>query len=107
VRRSEREILTSELFNLIGQVAIVTGASRGLGQHMARALAKAKANLVVTSRDPRSLAAFETEVKESGRRVLPLELRPQPGEYSAYGGRLKSSTAASIFFVNSAGCNVA
>ncbi|MCH7859267.1 MAG: SDR family NAD(P)-dependent oxidoreductase, partial [Candidatus Marinimicrobia bacterium] len=41
----------SDLFDLSGKVAIVTGASRGLGQGMARALAGAGANLVVTSRD--------------------------------------------------------
>ena len=39
------------LFDLRGQVAIVTGTSRGLGQYFARALAKAGADLVLTSRD--------------------------------------------------------
>ena len=51
--------MSSELFDLSGQVAIVTGASRGLGQHMARALAKAGADLVITSRDLNHLAGFE------------------------------------------------
>ena len=39
-----------ELFDLSGQVAVVTGTSRGLGQYLARALAKAGADLVITSR---------------------------------------------------------
>ena len=62
--------MTSELFDLSGQVAIVTGTSRGLGQHMARALAKAGADLVITSRDAKTLAAFEDEIKKTGRRVF-------------------------------------
>ena len=35
-------------FDLTGKVAIVTGASRGLGQTFARALARAGADLVLT-----------------------------------------------------------
>ena len=40
-------------FDLTGRVAIVTGASRGLGQTFARALARAGADLVITSRTDR------------------------------------------------------
>ncbi len=42
--------MSENLFDLTGQVAIVTGTSRGLGQYFARALAKAGADLVITSR---------------------------------------------------------
>ena len=49
-------------FDLTGRVAIVTGASRGLGQTFARALARAGADLVITSRTIDSLTAFEREV---------------------------------------------
>src|SRR5271157_3860420 len=99
--------MTSELFDLSGQVAIVTGASRGLGQHMARALAKAGADLVATSRDPRSLAAFEAEIKAAGRRVLSLELDVRNLESIQ-----RMVAAAEGFYsrldilVNNAGCNV-
>ena len=37
-------------FDLSGKVAFVTGASRGLGQYMGRALARAGADLVVSAR---------------------------------------------------------
>ncbi len=43
------------MFDLSGRVAIVTGTSRGLGQYLARALARAGADLVLTSRDHKSL----------------------------------------------------
>jgi gluconate 5-dehydrogenase len=63
-----------KLFDLTGQVAIVTGTSRGLGQYFARALAKAGADLVLTSRNRETLAEFEKEINALGRRTLSLEL---------------------------------
>ena len=42
--------MSKGLFDLSGQTAIVTGASRGLGQYFARALALAGADLILTSR---------------------------------------------------------
>ena len=56
-------------FDLGGRVAIVTGASRGLGQTFARALARAGADLVITSRTAASLKPFQAEVESLGRRV--------------------------------------
>ena len=62
------------LFDLDGRVAIVTGTSRGLGQHMARALAKAGADLVLTSRNRDHVLPFEKEIASLGRRAVSLEL---------------------------------
>ena len=55
--------MSGALFDLKGQTAIVTGTSRGLGQYFARALAKAGADLVLTSRNRESLVPFEKEIK--------------------------------------------
>jgi gluconate 5-dehydrogenase len=95
------------LFDLSGQVAIVTGTSRGLGQCMARALARAGADLVLTSRNPKSLTGFESEIKGLGRKAVSLELDVR---------NLKSiqkmmASASDAFghieiLVNNAGCNV-
>jgi NAD(P)-dependent dehydrogenase (short-subunit alcohol dehydrogenase family) len=62
------------LFDLSGKVAVVTGTSRGLGQCFGRALARAGADLVITSRDPSRLAAFKDEIEALGRRALPVKL---------------------------------
>src|SRR5215831_18670868 len=62
------------LFDLTGKVAVVTGASRGLGQYFARALAKAGPDLVLTSRKKEDLATFEKELQSLGRKTLALEL---------------------------------
>jgi NAD(P)-dependent dehydrogenase (short-subunit alcohol dehydrogenase family) len=95
------------LFDLAGRVAIVTGASRGLGQYFARALAKAGADLVLTSRDKTRLASFESEMRAIGRRAISLELDVRDRESIE-----KMVSAAESEFghldvlVNNAGCNV-
>ena len=61
-------------FDLTGKTAIVTGTSRGLGQYFGRALARAGADLVITSRRLDTLAGFQKEVEALGRRAVPLEL---------------------------------
>jgi gluconate 5-dehydrogenase len=66
--------MTNPLFDLTGQVAIVTGASRGLGQYFARALARSGADLVVTSRDTETLKPFVDEIAQLGKRAVPLAL---------------------------------
>ena len=99
--------MSSELFDLSGQVAIVTGASRGLGQHMARALTKAGADLVVTSREVSHVTPFADEIRATGRRAVALELdvrnlesiKTMVATAEEYYGRLD-------ILVNNAGCNV-
>lgn len=62
------------LFDLTGQVALITGASRGLGSYFARALARSGADLIITSRNKADCAKTEAEVREIGRNVLSLDL---------------------------------
>src|SRR5579859_8169502 len=97
----------SGLFDLNGQVAIVTGTSRGLGQYFARALARAGADLVLTSRTRESLAAFEAEIQALGRRTIALELDVR--EPASIERMVREATAAFgqiHILVNNAGCNV-
>ena len=69
------------LFDLSGRVALVTGTSRGLGQYFARALARAGADIAMTSRDDQSLSAFADEIRALGRRSfsVALDVRDQIG----------------------------
>lgn len=97
----------TELFDLTGQVAIVTGTSRGLGQYFARALARAGADLVLTSRNRSSLAPFEAEISELGRRSVSLDLDVR--DHASI--QKMASEALNAFghidiLVNNAGCNV-
>jgi NAD(P)-dependent dehydrogenase (short-subunit alcohol dehydrogenase family) len=95
------------LFDLTGRVAIVTGASRGLGQTFARALARAGADLAITSRTLDSLRPFQEEIERSGRRVVPLELdvRVEASIRAAVNAAHDAFGRIDIL-VNNAGCNV-
>jgi NAD(P)-dependent dehydrogenase (short-subunit alcohol dehydrogenase family) len=63
----------AELLSLEGRVALVTGASRGLGQAFAGALAEAGADLVLACRHLPELAGTEAQVRAHGRQALALE----------------------------------
>jgi gluconate 5-dehydrogenase len=54
------------MFSLAGKVALVTGASRGLGWAMARSLAGAGAMVLVNGRDASTLAQRVEELKRAG-----------------------------------------
>jgi NAD(P)-dependent dehydrogenase (short-subunit alcohol dehydrogenase family) len=98
--------MNEPLFDLGGQVAIVTGTSRGLGQYFARALAKAGADLVITSRKLDTLASFEKEIKALGRRVVSLELDVTNEQSIQKMVRDAESACGQIhILINNAGCN--
>jgi gluconate 5-dehydrogenase len=98
---------SQDLFDLTGQVAIVTGTSRGLGQYFARALAKSGADLVLTSRNPERLLPFEQEMKALGRKAILLELdvRDQKSIENMVAKAHEAFGHIEIL-VNNAGCNV-
>jgi NAD(P)-dependent dehydrogenase (short-subunit alcohol dehydrogenase family) len=99
--------LSHNLFDLTGQVAIVTGASRGLGQFFGRALAKAGADLVITSRTLSDLDPFQAEVESLGRRAVPLALDVRDeGSIRAMVDAAHEAYGKIDILVNNAGCNV-
>ena len=54
------------MFNLKGKVAVVSGASSGLGQQMALALARQGADLAILARRIEKLEAFKPELEQAG-----------------------------------------
>jgi len=100
-------MMSSDLFDLRGQVALVTGTSRGLGQYLARALAKAGADLVLTSRRRETLADFEGEITSQGRKVVSLELDVRDhASIQRMAAEAEAAFGQVHILVNNAGCNV-
>jgi NAD(P)-dependent dehydrogenase (short-subunit alcohol dehydrogenase family) len=98
--------MTNPLFDLTGQVAIVTGTSRGLGQYFARALARAGADLVITSRDPQTLHPFAAEIAQSGRPAIPLALDVCDQESIEQMASAEQAYGKIDILVNNAGMNI-
>jgi len=67
---------TGELprFDVRGQIALVTGAARGIGRACALALAQAGADVALGLRDARTGGPLVKEIEALGRRALPLQM---------------------------------
>ena len=62
------------MFDLKGQVAVVSGASSGLGQQMALALARQGANLIILARRYERLEDFKPKLEKAGaKKVVPIK----------------------------------
>ena len=61
-------------FRLDGRVALVTGASKGIGWDLARALAAAGARVAVAARDLNSLKRLAGEIEAEGGQAMAVEL---------------------------------
>ena len=95
------------LFDLSGRVALVTGTSRGLGQYFARALAKAGADLAMTSRDSGTLQDFSREIEALGRKTFSaaLDVRNHASIQQAVAA-IEEHFGKIDILVNNAGCNI-
>ena len=61
------------MFDLKGRVAVISGASSGLGKQMARAFAKQRANLVILARRMERLEELKEELEKDNIKVLPIK----------------------------------
>jgi dehydrogenase/reductase SDR family protein 4 len=61
---------TAGLFDLTGQVALITGSTRGIGLATARAMADAGARVVISSRKPDACDAVAGELTAAGHQAL-------------------------------------
>ena len=64
--------MTIERFSLAGKVAVVTGASRGIGRAIALGFAEAGADVAVAARSEDDLETLAKEIDSLGRRALPV-----------------------------------
>ena len=68
------QISSPNPFGLAGRIALVTGASRGIGAAIATALSGAGADVAITARRKEDLAATAAAIEATGRRALPIAL---------------------------------
>ena len=69
-RRKSREPRVSTAKALVGKLALITGANRGIGLAIARTLAREGCDLVITGRDGRALVKAGRELAKLGVSVL-------------------------------------
>ncbi len=94
-------------FDLTGRTALVSGASRGLGERFALTLAQAGADVVVTSRTTASLDRLKGQIEALGRRCVPIALDVRSHEsICACVQTAKAQVEKIDILVNNAGCNV-
>lgn len=61
------------MFNLNGRVAVISGASSGLGRQMAKAFASQGASLVILARRMEKLKELKNELEQNGAKVLAIK----------------------------------
>src|SRR5271166_1653759 len=62
----------TNLFDLTGRTAVVTGSAHGMGRAMALALAEAGADLVLLDRNAAGIEATAHSISQFGRKALPI-----------------------------------
>jgi len=99
--------MNDSLFDLSGRVALVTGASRGLGQYFSRALARAGADLAITSRKVSDTEGCAAEIRALGRRAfgVALDVRDYASIECAV-ALIEAHYGKIDILVNNAGCNI-
>ena len=87
-----------------GQLALVTGASRGIGAATAEALAAAGAHVVLTGRDTRALEAVEDRIHAAGgsATIAPVDLTEADGIARLAGAIASRWSALDILVINAA-----
>ena len=92
------------LFDVRGKVALVTGASSGLGNHFARTLAASGATVVATARRADRLAALVDEIAKGGGKAIaiPMDVNDRASVEAAFAAAAGSAGVPDIV-VNNAG----
>jgi short-subunit dehydrogenase len=90
-----------------GKTVVLTGASRGIGAFIARALAREKATVVCISRSPEKLAKICTEIDELGGKGIsfPYDLS-QVDSLSVLVDKIQQQVGAINILINNAGIEI-
>lgn len=99
--------MIDELFNLTGKLAIITGASQGLGMEIARFMAEAGASVALIARNEEKLSKLEKELTDSGHQALsvPLDIMDTEKIQSAM-KKINDHFGRIDILINNAGTNI-
>jgi len=93
-------------FSLANKIAIVTGASRGIGEAIARGMAEYGATVVLASRKQEALDAVAASIAERGGKAIPIACHTgDPAAIEALFARVKSELGRVDVLVNNAATN--
>jgi NAD(P)-dependent dehydrogenase (short-subunit alcohol dehydrogenase family) len=95
---------SSQRFDLTGQLALVTGASRGIGAALAQGLAEAGADLILAARSTEALESVAAGIRKAGQNahVEALDVA-DPGSTDALFARLAAQGLTPTILINNAG----
>jgi len=93
--------------SLEGRVAVVTGASKGLGKQMALALAQAGATIALAARSRDLLENVKAEIEAAGGKayVFVADVREE-AEVSSMAGEVRAAAGTPDILINNAGMNL-
>jgi NAD(P)-dependent dehydrogenase (short-subunit alcohol dehydrogenase family) len=93
---------------LTGRIAVVTGASQGLGKQMAESLAEAGASVALVARDPVKLSAVKADIDQAGGRAecYALDVTDERAVTST-AGQIREQLGAPDILINNAGVIIA
>jgi gluconate 5-dehydrogenase len=95
---------TSQLFDLTGKTALVTGGGRGIGRHMGVGLAEAGAQVFLASRKRANCEAVAEEIRTGGGRAEALECNLEDdAQLDSLVGRVLDRAERIDVLVNNAG----
>ena len=95
------------MFNLSGKVAVITGASKGIGKAIALALAEAGAQVILTSRNKEGLEIVAEEINSIGGKalVIPSNMGDIPSIQSFF-KEIREAVGLIDILVNNAGTTI-